>query len=845
MVNGIKKIDVARRLDKNIHNRSIDRFNKRIGSRIEMFSKLKTNAKSSLADITARCTRRDKIPLALPDTWWHEEGCRVDTNGREPIWVREKDTEKTVRHVRHYYIEGIKDGYEEFLEWEPYKEYLKNGGRKIKEHMFAKGRCKCMRNRDFRSCVNMIEVQMKNLLEAHVELTKKKNVRSFRKKCDCVACKKKIHKQMSTGNLKDFRHLCLCKKKEHKPYGVPGRLEPPQLYSFKCCVRGDKKCFVHPEVCKQYHSNTTKGAAAELLCTKCGIENIPFCPQMCRDDVKVQVKMYKEVKRENCVFNDEQVEVRMTGKELMDQIKKFAPCYFNNYCELKHDAAVEKANTHRMDDPSFEEDNVVTLIVQADYASCYCMPCHNMKVCTCTNTANLEMICVRYKRQEIAIPERQKTKTEKIKAHKKVVWCNDVWHFWRPSDGTKGANASNHNHAMDYLIEYYVVLLNLPDNARIRVMVTTDGSRGQYAGRKNFGKLGSFPRRHHLIEIVHIIATIFGGKGVWDGLGKAIKNQITKAVARGKFVINLCIEAAIVGAMEALKPLSTPYGPRGAKDTVTPIDDKKPSSADNYMHCFLAKDAKEKASAEGTVAAWRVMYPDKPFTLNIILAMDDTRDYNGIAGSSMNYMFSSRGDKIETLDYRRRACGCLGCFVRNPAKAMGAECECPEMAGPWFTGTIKKKAGGGPNAAAEKRSDEKRRLAWIKKWKKGTILAIDRIGHVTPTHAEMKIRSYNLTHVCGAARKATTNMSETPVHERILKGQYYIMVQDLQVVDEETQTWKKVKGQQKERMPFNIFHEVSDIKMINLGDGILQVHMDNHSELESHWAASLNDVADE
>jgi hypothetical protein len=126
---------------------------------------------------------------------------------------------------------------------------------------------------------------------------------------------------------------------------------------------------------------------------------------------------------------------------------------------------------------------------------------------------------------------------------------------------------------------------------------------------------------------------------------------------------------------------------------------------------------------------------------------------------------------------------------------MGAECKCPEMAGPWFTGTIKKKAGGGPNAAAEKRSDEKRRMAWIKKWRKGTILAIDRIGQETPTHAEMKIRSYSLTHVCGPAQKAKTNMAATPVHERILKGQYYIMVQDLQVVDEETQTWKKVKGQ--------------------------------------------------
>ena len=136
----------------------------------------------------------------------------------------------------------------------------------------------------------------------------------------------------------------------------------------------------------------------------------------------------------------------------------------------------------------------------------------------------------------------------------------------------QGANACNHNHALDHLVKYYID--KFPGKT-IRFIITTDGCRGQYAGRKNFAKMASFSARHGGIEITHSIQTVFGGKGVWDGLGKQIKRQITDAVAEVKFVVNFTIEAAIVGAMRARTPKKAPYGPRGEEKTTTPIDEKK------------------------------------------------------------------------------------------------------------------------------------------------------------------------------------------------------------------------------------------------------------------------------
>ena len=509
---------------------------------------------------------------------------------------------------------------------------------------------------------------------------------------------------------------------------------------------------------------------------------------------------------------------------------------------MKHDKAVELTNSHRMDNPSFEQDDVITIICFADYASTFEIPNHDMKVCTFCNTANLEMFCLQWGRESIDIPAFAKTKKETIPTHKKNVWTNDVWHFWRPSDGTKGANACNHNHALDRLVKYYQA--KFPGRT-IRIVITTDGCRGQYMGRKNFAALARFAERHDNIEIVHSIATVFGGKGVWDGLGKQIKRQITDAIAEGKFICNFTIEAAIVGAMRAPKPKDAPYGQRNEEGkivlpTVTAIDSKQEAAVDNYKYCFLAKDAAEKKSAEETIASWKTTYPDQPFELEVLLAPEDKRDYKTINNSSKHFHFSARGMQKDYIDYCRRACGCKPCWYRPSDQIMGYNCECPEMRGTWKRGKI---VSVGSGSAVEKRSDDKKRLAWIKSWKKGTYLAMQRIGGAG-THEQMETRSYSLTYVWQRAVKAKKAMAATLIHEQIFKNQWYTVVSDLETENEDDQTWKKevdVVKYPKTRIPWDQFHQVDDIKMKDMGQDELQVNMDSHSELQSLYAQSLCD----
>ena len=78
-------------------------------------------------------------------------------------------------------------------------------------------------------------------------------------------------------------------------------------------------------------------------------------------------------------------------------------------------------------------------------------------------------------------------------------------------------------------------------------------------------------------------------------------------------------------------------------------------------------------------------------------------------------------------------------------------------------------------------------------------------------------------------------------HERIRKGQWYVKVQDMEVVNENNQTWKRIEGQRKERCRAAIFHHVDDIKMHKQRKGVLKVDFGSHCALQTHYAQWLND----
>ena len=302
--NEINNSAIKQRLGIRTGTKESRKFDSKLDQRDERFDLLVSNTKEAFEEILKRKENSNKIPLALPVEFWHEHITRVDSNARNLIWVRDKVTGKMVQHPRHYYEETILTGYRRFLKWKKYLDYITNGGLPISIHIFARGRCVCMRKRQLRTCVDMIITQMECYLTAHSNATRLLRMQERRENCECNACLNKIHSKLNSG-CESLRHLVICPKVEHVPYGVPGLLNPPFLYPKRCCVRGEDekcnggiKCMVFPEVCKQNHTNTKPGEHPIPLCQDCGIEKLELCPYMTEcEDLSVLVHVYGESKR--------------------------------------------------------------------------------------------------------------------------------------------------------------------------------------------------------------------------------------------------------------------------------------------------------------------------------------------------------------------------------------------------------------------------------------------------------------------------------------------------------------------------------------------------------------------
>ena len=342
----------------------------------------------------------------------------------------------------------------------------------------------------------------------------------------------------------------------------------------------------------------------------------------------------------------------------------------------------------------------------------------------------------------------------------------------------------------------------------------------------------------HGIELSHSIATIFGGKGIWDGLGKTVKRAVDDWVGAGKFSVNFCIHAAIVGAMKARSPSKAPYGLEVGVDGVkTLIDDKNDCAADKYFYAVLAKDMAEQTSMEATISDWKERYTTLPFDLDVILAPTSTVDYKTINGSATHFHWLGRGQQTNKINYCRRRCGCAPCWVCDPNEPLGEGCECPQMRGKWKTGDIVKDGGG---ETAITKSMAAATKEWRESWKRGTYLAWNR-GKGIPTQ-EMRRRCYGLCCVVSKIKKADKALKAAGVHEKVRKGGYYVMVQDLSVVSESGRKWKLEKGAKQQRCNVAIFVETEDpIKVTEVRGGCVQVDVEDHDNLMGLYAQSLGE----
>jgi len=100
-------------------------------------------------------------------------------------------------------------------------------------------------------------------------------------------------------------------------------------------------------------------------------------------------------------------------------------------------------------------------------------------------------------------------------------------------------------------------------------------------------------------------------------MGKTVKRKVIDATKAEHFFVNLTIHVAIVGAIEASKPLKAPYGKLGEEGIITNIDDKLDNAADKYYHCILAKNNTERTSFETAMTEWKEKYKIKMMITNL------------------------------------------------------------------------------------------------------------------------------------------------------------------------------------------------------------------------------------
>ena len=173
----------------------------------------------------------------------------------------------------------------------------------------------------------------------------------------------------------------------------------------------------------------------------------------------------------------------------------------------------------------------------------------------------------------------------------------------------------------------------------------------------------------------------------------------------------------------------------------------------------------------------------------------------------------------------------------DPNEPLGEGCECPQMRGKWKTGDIVKDGGG---ETAITKSMAAATKEWRESWKRGTYLAWNR-GKGIPTQ-EMRRRCYGLCCVVSKIKKADKALKAAGVHEKVRKGGYYVMVQDLSVVSESGRKWKLEKGAKQQRCNVAIFVETEDpIKVTEVRGGCVQVDVEDHDNLMGLYAQSLGE----
>jgi hypothetical protein len=314
------------------------------------------------------------------------------------------------------------------------------------------------------------------------------------------------------GMLREFEDLVLCARVNVPSLQHNG--EEVRLRPKDCVIHGQKdysprvanqaKCNVNKHTCTQAHAGVPK-------CEECGnFKKLTFCDKLLSSTQYTEVKRFKMVTRENGFKAVEVIPERMQPKQIIELLKKEAPCWFSNQWEIAYFHHCQKKISHKMrpnDAIIFHDWAAITTIAKEVTATCstYC-------------TVHMESYIIKHSKREVCVPRHTKRGEGSVEEASKIVWRNECLFVWLPATGKKGNNWSNSNGALKHMIEYVlkdVLSIEREEDELLSdctVYDMTDKAVTQYSNKEKMMKTAAFPFTHGA-QVHHWTAPKHGFKG--------------------------------------------------------------------------------------------------------------------------------------------------------------------------------------------------------------------------------------------------------------------------------------------------------------------------------------------
>lgn len=415
--------------------------------------------------------------------FWHREP-RFDTNARKKKRVKRLGPNKYLEHWRRVQYDTNRQMYEAFLASSEYNEYTAAGGVPISDRVFFEEKCKCVVMADNEECACPICTQMFELMRDWHRQRKDwhRDAAAAGRICQCGACEEGGAFRKASESLHALNDFLLCPHQTFPTLQItfgPHSTEEVKMRRRQCCKVPILK---------------SHGGKASDACQECGYEKrMPKCSIECSAADPAEWKQYvpRGPTSSGGGNQEDLAVVRGTRAEFMDRLKKVYELWLphnwiKRWCEHQRHLTYS----------TFGPDEAC---IMTDFSAVYDHKAFCSRCCEQPHHSHMDVFVVTWCRIEDG---ERKVYTEVV----------------RVISEAKGGS-HYHNTALRMIVDY----LKTTIPGLKRVFTFTDGCKGQYKGRRNFGRIAQFPSQHAGVHLHHRFAASHHFKGPHDGYGKDFK----------------------------------------------------------------------------------------------------------------------------------------------------------------------------------------------------------------------------------------------------------------------------------------------------------------------------------